>query len=605
MIQEGEFEGFRVEEVLSRSSTTTVYRAFQHSLKRPVLIKELRPELIQEKDVLERFEREAQVCARIKNENIVDLFDYSTRGERIFLVMEYVQGGSLETLIANRSPVPLSLALAIMVQTLRGLAFAHDQGVIHRDLKPGNILISKDGWVKITDFGLSMLEGSPVITRQGAVVGTPAYLAPEAISGGMVTTASDIFSLGVTFYQLLTGQKIFQAEHFSDSLKKVLSFNPPPLAQWRDDVPPELDRLILRMLEKQQAKRWTSATAILEALESQGLLANLGDPKLIIRRSWDDPLDPHTEATPTPSTHYLKARQRKAWLTYSAALVFILLVVGYVVTRQQSRPEVEEIASRKPEPLTKADTLHQSESLLSADSATAVRQKSESQVTTPSVGKGVPVQESQKAEPRPPAGNVEPKSSPVKSPPKEQTKDPTLLTDLRPARLVVQCDPWADVYLDDVFLATTPFEAVQVTPGLHRLTFRHTNFPPVFREINAKPGQAIDLSVNVWETVGRIFVYVDTWAEIFVDGHKKGVTPLQEPLIVSLGSHQIVLKNPSFPTWSKEVSFERDDPPCTLKVELKATHGLPPQIEIPLPRQADSLRLDSNLGAVRGDSVHP
>jgi hypothetical protein len=170
---------------------------------------------------------------------------------------------------------------------------------------------------------------------------------------------------------------------------------------------------------------------------------------------------------------------------------------------------------------------------------------------------------------------------------------------------MVRCDPWADVYLDDVFLATTPFEAVQVTPGLHRLTFRHTSFPPVFREINAKPGQEIVLNVNVWSTVGRIFVLVDTWAKIYIDGDLKGVTPLQEPLIVSLGTHQIVLKNPSFPPWTKEVTFRGDDPPCTLKVELKATHGLLPQLEIPLPKQSDSLRLDGNLGAVPGDSVHP
>lgn len=602
MIKEGEFDGFRVEEVLSRSSTTTVYRAFQLSLKRPVLIKELRPELIQDKGVLERFEREAQVCARIKHENIVDIYDRSVQGDRIFLVMEFVQGSSLESLIASYSLVPPSLALAIILQTLRGLAYAHSQGVIHRDLKPGNILISRDGWVKITDFGLSTLEGSPVITQPGAVVGTPAYLAPEAISGGSVTPASDIFSLGVTFYQLLTGQKIFHAEHFSDSLKKVLSYHPPPLAQWRDDLPPELDRIILRMLEKQPSKRWAKADDILQALENQGLLVGLGDPKQVIRQHWEQPEENRKEATPTPSTRYIKSRRRNSLLRMGGIAVLALLaVVIFLLVRRQPEPVSGSSAAKASPEMTSADTLSRIASLRAPDTTQAIKTQQKAPISPPEKTAAPSVEE--KTETKVPVIKEAPQ--PVPKPPvkKDEPPPPDLLADARPALLKVQCDPWADVYLDDILLDKTPFEAVQISPGKHQVAFRHPAFPPVFREVEAKPGQEIDLNVNFWGTVGRIYVLVDTWADVYIDGRKAGITPLQEPLVVPLGTHKIALINPSFPPWEKDVTFQRDDPPCTLKVELKAIHGLLPSREEQHPALPDSQRLGSNLGTVRGDSL--
>jgi serine/threonine-protein kinase len=604
MIREGEFEGFQIEEVLSRSSTTSVYRALQLSLKRPVLIKELRPELVQDKEVLERFEREAQVCARLKHENIVDIYDRSVQNERIFLVMEYVQGCSLETLIANYPLVPLALALSVILQTLRGLAYAHSQSVMHRDIKPGNILISRDGWVKITDFGLAMLEGSPTITQPGAVVGTPAYLAPEAISGAAITPAGDIFSLGVTFYQLLTGQKVFYAEHFSDSLKKVLSYHPQPLAQWRDDVPPELDKLILRMLEKQPSKRWSSAGEVLSALENQNLLANLGDPKLIIQRYWANPSPTPADSTPTPSTRYIKTRRRAWVMRLGAGAVLVLVLLLYLSTRRQPKPVSEQNQAVTPGGLIKSDSLAQNVFPIKPDTGLTFKTRLTTEAP-PQTKKTFPVQQERMAEVKLPPLKIEPKPEEAKPIIQQEQPPPDLLADAKSARLKVQCDPWADVYLDDVLIDKTPFEAVEVKPGYHRLAFQHPAFPPVFREITAQPGQDIELNVNFWGTVGRIVVLVDTWAEVYVDGRIVGVTPLQEPIIVPLGTHKIVLKNPAFPLWEKDVTFQRDDVPCTLKVELKAAHGSLQPTQQPAQAQDDSARLGSNLDSAGRDSLHP
>jgi serine/threonine protein kinase len=393
MSPEAEFKGYRIDDVLSRSSTTNVYRAFQHSLQRLVLIKELRPELFQEEDLRLRFEREAQGCARIRHENIVVIYEYSAESDRIYLVMEYVDGHSLADFIRKNPRPPLNFIYAFIFQTLRGLGFAHAQGVVHRDLKPENILISRDGWVKISDFGLAQFEGTPQVTRAGAIVGTPAYLSPEAISGGAVTAQSDIFSLGVTFYQVLTGEKVFYAEHFSDSLNKVLSHHPKKPSQLRPDVSPDMDRLIMRMLEKQPSKRWGSCEEIMAEVEKLPAISNLDDLKRIVKTvlaspSSDVPDSAQTTSGPTRP----KRRSKKPLLFWAALLVVVIVALLYGATffgkseRIPVSEQREEVDSAKTaaslgrqearEPASSGDTLQ-------TEPGTSIQQQDSSGVVPP------------------------------------------------------------------------------------------------------------------------------------------------------------------------------------------------------------------------------
>jgi serine/threonine protein kinase len=601
---DGKFEGYRVEEVLSRSSTTTVYRAFQESLQRTVLIKELRSDLAGDQDVIERFEREAKVCANIKHENIVDIFERSEKGDHIFLVMEYVSGCSMEEFIREYAALPLGTAylavvLAVMFQTLRGLAHAHSKGVIHRDIKPSNILISRDGWVKITDFGLSLFEGAPGITVPGAVVGTPAFLSPEAINGGAITYRSDIFSLGVTFYQLITREKIFFADHFSDSLKKVLSYHPPAISSLRPDFPVELDRIIAKMIEKNPAKRWASADEIITALEERFSPYSVNSNRIVknfLETGGKLTIEPTVEPVPRKG----KPRQfdkRKRGVYLGIPLILAVVASTYYLLFHQPSDQKEEFTEPSgqmsaPVEVQKADTTLSTIPAPIAQSAQEVVRKQSASV--PGGASETAKESGFKGEGEKAGGEREPPPHPRR--PQQEASSAAALP-ATPGTVRIQVEPWADVYLDDIFIDKTPFAPIPIPPGRHRLVFQHPEFPPVFQDIETKPGEELQVQVNLWSTVGRIFVIVDTWANVYIDDRLVGVTPFSEPIIVPLGKHLVTLENPKFPIWRKEISFNRDDPPCTLKVEFKSVHGTISPSEPPAEMQTDSTRLSGFLPA--------
>ena len=142
-----------------------------------------------------------------------------------------------------------------------------------------------------------------------------------------------------------------------------------------------------------------------------------------------------------------------------------------------------------------------------------------------------------------------------------------------PALVQIICDPWADVFIDDIHIGKTPFERVELDTGTHRLVFQHPEFEPIFRDILVESGEEISVEIDFWEAVGHVFVLVDTWAEVYVDGEYRDTTPLKKPLIVPLGKHTITLKNPAVEPWEEERTFRRGDPPCTRRVEFKPTQG--------------------------------
>ncbi|TKJ39016.1 hypothetical protein CEE37_11360 [candidate division LCP-89 bacterium B3_LCP] len=593
MNSEVEFEGFRIDEVLSRSSTTSVYRAFQHSLQRPVLIKELRPELFQDEDLRERFEREARACARIKHENIVDIYELSSSSERIFLVMEFIDGCSLANLIHEHSPLPINLVSALIMQTLRGLACAHSQGVVHRDMKPENILISRDGWVKISDFGLARFEGISSVTRAGTVVGTPAYLSPEAISGGKVGPASDIFSLGVTFYQAFTGENPFHAEHFSDSLNKVLSVNPKKLSLVRDDVPVDFDRILQKMLEKQVSKRWNACEDIINELGKIDAVVALGPPKFEVLKFWGKP-DDQDYRTPTESVDVSiigKSAKKKpfVWIGLSVSIALFILLYWSGIFQGKQKDEISQSVANNSSlaamvvdtAYSKADSVEDfpgMKSLKNSDENLPVEE--EESIDDDIVVSGDRITIVEKIEPEEVSTvNLQKQVDvPVEGEPvDEDSQSEMLISELVipdvPARVFIQCDPWADVYVDEVLKGKTPLDYVQIDPGEHQLVFRHPQFAPAVRNVELKPGEDLVLKINFWESVGRIVILVDSWAEVYVDGNYIDVTPLKEPLVVPLGTTTITLKNPASPIWEEKIRFHKGDPPCTLRVNLKPYDG--------------------------------
>jgi len=252
---------------LGRGGMGAVYKANDYRRDRIVAMKVLPAELAYTRTFMQRFEREIETLQRLRHPNIVQMYDTGEAEDLRFYCMEYVDGGSIEQLLEGKERLPLAEAVDITYQVAEALEYAHAQGVIHRDIKPANLLIDSKGTVKLTDFGVAKVIEATQATVTSGVVGTIEYLAPEQATGGGVTPATDIYSLGATFYEMVTGRAPFEGETPSQILHKQLHSLPEPPRNLRPDVPRRLNDLIIQMLEKQPERRISSAQALKRELE--------------------------------------------------------------------------------------------------------------------------------------------------------------------------------------------------------------------------------------------------------------------------------------------------------------------------------------------------
>jgi len=265
---------YRVERELGRGGMATVYLAEDLKHRRWVAIKLLSPE-VGAKIGAERFRREIEIAARLAHPHIVTLHDSGIAGERLFYVMPYIDGESLRDKLDRDGPLPLEDALRLAREIASALGYAHRHGLIHRDIKPGNVLLS-DGIALVADFGIARVTGaedSGGLTSIGTTLGTPAYMAPEQISASVeIDGRADIYSLGCLLYELLAGQPPFSGT-FQSLVHQHLSVAPRPVTDWRPDVPPGVAAAIAKSLAKQPADRHATATSFAEALTTDGSLA--------------------------------------------------------------------------------------------------------------------------------------------------------------------------------------------------------------------------------------------------------------------------------------------------------------------------------------------
>jgi serine/threonine protein kinase len=259
---------FEIKELIATGGMAAIYKAIQVSLDRVVAIKILHGHLAQDKNFITRFEREAKAAANLKHENIVNIIDFGQAEDVYFIAMEYVEGKSLKDLIVTIKFVPHDIAMVIAHNISQGLNHAHQKGVVHRDVKPANVLIGYDGTVKIADFGLAQAQDLTSITVTGSIVGTPAYMSPEQAAGKKVDHRSDIFSLGVVIYEMLTGVKPFGGENYSAVIHEILTVKPPKPTDANPLVTREISGVIEKMLEKDLDKRYQNISETCEDIYS-------------------------------------------------------------------------------------------------------------------------------------------------------------------------------------------------------------------------------------------------------------------------------------------------------------------------------------------------
>ena len=485
----------KIEEKISESSSTAVYRAFDEVLERKVLLKVLHKHLANDQDLRSRFVREARACAALRSEHIVQVYDLTEIDEAPAIVMEFVEGKSLKEGIVEGVYTGFDFAKKAAVQVLRGLSTAHKQGVIHRDIKPGNILVSNDGTIKVTDFGLAYVALSPTVTIEGMVLGTPAYMAPEQILGEEVDVRTDLFSLGATLIEILTGERIFEGSTYTECMKKVLSFKDPDLDKYAEYSSAEFVQFLRKLMHPKREERFSSANEALSAL---------GEKK--------SSLFLH------PAERHSTGKRMIVPVIIATVTLVLLLVFGWITVNQKWSSDRLSVGPVARDSTKFQDTVRQ------AFNPSTVKS---TRTDLASISREV-------------QGNKN----------TAQDSGKILLTSNPWAKVYVN---------GQLIGETPMAKQVTLAAGTHTVMFNNPFFDPIIKTVDVEPNKEITIVGNFLETVGYLQCTVVPWADVYVDEQYKDTTPLSKPIMLPAGKHLVRFKNNAFADVVKEITVAVQD----------------------------------------------
>jgi serine/threonine-protein kinase len=475
-------EGYQIVAELGRGGMSTVHKAVQVSLERAVAIKEIHPNFSNSPELIARFEREAHAIAQLSHPCIVQIHDYIHDGDAHFMVMEFIEGVDLKGILERRDCLNPEETLALAVRVSAALAYAHAVGIIHRDIKPSNILLTREGQVKVVDFGIARMEEGEELTRTGAFVGTPAYMSPEQILGERLDGRSDVFSLGVVLYEALAGEKPFSDDSQRSVQARILKSAPPRLRRRAPGVSRQLERLVMRCLEKQRDRRFSSMSELNLAVRAALPKGERQRPRALAAlaaRLQEAPAQgkgkSRAGSVATATTAAVAGIPFRRRLGFAASLA-LTVGVGTLIWQASQRPA-------PPASVTASS---------GAPAGAGVRPG-----RRPEAAPELPARAP--AEPAPqnaPPISGEPGSRSAAA--SEDPAEPQVPAGAPPGLLKLVVEPWAEVRVDGRLYDTTPFESpIPLSPGEHTIELVHETLPSRRLTVLVRPGETKRIHVDL------------------------------------------------------------------------------------------------------------
>lgn len=546
---------YKIIEKLGAGGMGEVYLADDKKLKRKVALKFLPERLISDPDLKARFNREAQATAALSHPNIATIYAIEEIDDKMFIVMQYIAGESLSDLI-SKGPISIDKALEITIQICQGLSKAHGAGVVHRDIKPANILIDNDGKVKIVDFGLAKLEGVTKLTEKGTTMGTPRYMSPEQIKGHKIDQRTDIFSVGVVFYELLSGMVPFDAEEPHALYYLIINEKPKPLSNNTSGATKELQLIIDKALEKNPKKRYQNINTLLQAVENQVKI--------------------HPRFSPTVTFKKLKTwsiKPTKYRVIIALSSLVLLLIISIILAPKFLQNTESNLPSTEKADLGESENPNQITPLLNEDS---LRTKSPlidiGRLRITSVPSGASIWLNGKLVGGTPFEENEIKTSTynllirlagyqdftrsLNVREGELTSEMVNLTPLLGTIEVTSEPSGATILLDGQNVGTTP-KNQKVKPGTREIVLQKTGFANFTTSVKVESGKVRNVNHRLNALVGQLQVLVRPYGSIFLDGELKkenAISPFKE----SLNVDNYILKavHPDLGTWEKTVQIK-------------------------------------------------
>jgi len=488
------FEKFRINSCIKENAHSAVYSAEHIFLDKPILLKTLQTEGLKDPQLLERFKAEGKILAQLDHPNIIKVLDFGIWKQTFYISFEYFKSDNLRQYInvKKRAFAPE----IILRQICSALEYAHQMEIIHRDLKPENILLNDSGIVKIADFGLAMLGNDSLEKSTSAVLGTPAYMSPEQIRGEVLSTRSDLFSLGIIITEIYNRKNPFLGSNTGETINNILQTRNENLQNSINKLPAEIAPLASELLLWDVSKRQISAAEASVYFREEG----------------------ETESKATTKNTLSK---RKTPVIVAVSLFFIVLFIAFLLN---DLLQTDDIQGKISDPILPNAPSRQSE---------------------PSTDEGI------KQDP-----SIEQIVHETK-PAREIIEQPV---NLLPGRLMIECLPWASVRVDSQEYDTTPLsEPITLSAGYHELFLTHPNFPEYSRKVSIKPEKLLTIKINLNTLMGYLDCQVYPWGEVFVNKRSIGQTPLSNVYQISPGTHELVVRNPRFTDHRKIIEIMQGD----------------------------------------------